>query len=104
MAHEDTRCRCRIRRNLACNREPGDRTNNRIQVFTENGEFIEEWPDIYGPVNIYIDVDDWVWVISARLNRILNSSTTRMASSSSTGARTDKRRGRGRAACRVHIS
>ena len=26
----------------------GDRTNNRIQIFTENGEFIEEWPNVYG--------------------------------------------------------
>jgi peptidylamidoglycolate lyase len=49
----------------------GDRTNNRIQIFTENGEFIEEWPDVSDPVGIFIDESDWVWVISARLNRIL---------------------------------
>jgi hypothetical protein len=49
----------------------GDRTNNRIQVFTEDGEFIEEWPDVSDPVGIFIDERDAVWVVSARLNRIL---------------------------------
>jgi sugar lactone lactonase YvrE len=52
----------------------GDRTNNRIQVFTEDGEFIEEWPDVSDPVGISIDEHDAVWVISARLNRILKYS------------------------------
>jgi DNA-binding beta-propeller fold protein YncE len=48
-----------------------DRSNNRIQVFTEGGTFIEEWPDITDPVGIYIDERDGVWVVSAALNRIL---------------------------------
>ena len=52
----------------------GDRTNNRIQIFTENGEFIEEWPNISDPVGIFIDENDGVWVISATLNRILKYS------------------------------
>jgi streptogramin lyase len=49
----------------------GDRTNNRIQVFNEQGEFIEEWPNVLDPVGIYIDERDAVWVVSAALNRIL---------------------------------
>jgi hypothetical protein len=53
----------------------GDRSNNRIQIFTENGEFIEEWPDISDPVGVYIDENESVWVISARLNRILKYNT-----------------------------
>ena len=48
-----------------------DRTNNRIQVFTENGEFIEEWPGVTDPVGIFIDENEAVWVTSAALNRIL---------------------------------
>ena len=52
----------------------GDRSNNRIQIFTENGEYIEEWPDISDPVGVFIDENDAVWVISARLNRILKYS------------------------------
>jgi len=49
----------------------GDRNNDRIQVFTEDGEFIEEWPDVTDPVGIFIDENDAVWVISAAVNRIL---------------------------------
>ena len=64
----------------------GDRTNNRIQIFTEDGEFIEEWTDISDPVGVFIDENDGVWVISAKLNRILKYSRD---SSSTTGGRTD---------------
>ena len=53
----------------------GDRTNNRIQVFTEEGEFIEEWPDVSDPVGVFIDESESVWVISARLNRLLKYNT-----------------------------
>jgi sugar lactone lactonase YvrE len=49
----------------------GDRSNNRIQIFTEDGAFIEEWPDISDPVGVYADENDAIWVISARLNRLL---------------------------------
>ncbi len=49
----------------------GDRQNHRIQIFTHEGEFIEEWPGIFDPVNIWIDEDGSVWVIDASLNRIL---------------------------------
>jgi sugar lactone lactonase YvrE len=48
-----------------------DRTNNRIQVFTPNGEFIEEWPDVTNPAGVYIDEDENVWVVSATLNRLV---------------------------------
>lgn len=51
-----------------------DRTNNRIQVFTEKGEFIEEWPNVTDPVGVFIDENDAVWVVSAALNRILKYS------------------------------
>ena len=53
----------------------GDRSNNRIQVFTEEGEFIEEWPDVSDPVGVFIDESESVWVISARLNRLLKYNT-----------------------------
>ena len=53
----------------------GDRSNNRIQVFTEEGEFIEEWPDVSDPVGVFIDENESVWVISARLNRLLKYNT-----------------------------
>jgi hypothetical protein len=48
-----------------------DRTNNRIQLFTSDYKFIEEWPNVTDPVGVYIDVNNKVWVLSAALNRIL---------------------------------
>lgn len=49
----------------------GDRTNNRIQVFSSNGDFIEEWPNVHDPVGVWIDQSGAVWVVSASHNRIL---------------------------------
>ena len=37
-------------------------------------EFIDEWLDISDPVGVFIDENEWVWVISATLNRILKYS------------------------------
>ena len=51
-----------------------DRLNHRIQVFTEDGDYIEEWPDIYDPVAIFIDESDAAWVLDATLNRMLKYS------------------------------
>lgn len=60
---------------LAVDREQrvyvADRRNNRVQVFTEDGAFIEEWPDITDPVGVFIDEHHAVWVISASLHRLL---------------------------------
>ena len=48
----------------------GDRQNHRIQVFTYEGKFIEEWPDIFDPVEIWVDESHAVWVLDASLNRV----------------------------------
>jgi hypothetical protein len=48
-----------------------DRENDRIQVFTENGEFIEEWPEVTNPAGLFIDDNESVWVVSATLNRLI---------------------------------
>jgi streptogramin lyase len=48
-----------------------DRNNDRIEVFSATGEFIEEWPNVVDPVGVYIDEREGVWVISAAQNRIL---------------------------------
>lgn len=39
-----------------------DRENNRIQFFTLDGEYIEEWGDLLHPDTIYIDEDELVYV------------------------------------------
>ena len=51
-----------------------DRRNHRVQVFTSGGDFVEEWPDIFDPVNIVIDENEAVWVADGTLNRILKYS------------------------------
>jgi hypothetical protein len=48
-----------------------DRRNHRIQIFTEDGTLLDEWPDIWDPVAIMIDVNNYVWILDATLNRIL---------------------------------
>ena len=63
-----------------------DRRNSRVQVFTEDGEYIEEWPDITYPSGIYIDENDGVWLWSGCSTG--SSSTTRTACSSTTSPRT----------------
>ena len=39
-----------------------DRENNRIQFFTLDGEYIEEWGDLLQPDTIYIDADNLVYI------------------------------------------
>jgi len=39
-----------------------DRDNNRIQIFTSDGEYIEEWKDFFHPMDIYIDSRNNVFV------------------------------------------
>jgi DNA-binding beta-propeller fold protein YncE len=39
-----------------------DRQNNRIQVFTPEGKWLETWPDFRQPCKIYTDKDDVMYV------------------------------------------
>ena len=39
-----------------------DRSNNRIQVFTANGEYLDEWTDTLSPCQLFIDADDYAYV------------------------------------------
>jgi peptidylglycine monooxygenase len=39
-----------------------DRDNNRVQIFTSDGEYIEEWGDFFHPMDIYFDSRDNVYV------------------------------------------
>ena len=47
----------------------GDRENNRIQIFTQEGEFIDEWRQFGRPSGIYITPDDTLYLPT--LNRVL---------------------------------
>ena len=45
-----------------------DRENNRIQIFDENGEFLNMWTHLGATQNVFITPDDQVWVITHRDN------------------------------------
>ncbi len=48
-----------------------DRENARIQVFDENGKFIEQWPNIPHPYFVYMSKDQHVWVGDGLTHKIL---------------------------------
>ena len=39
-----------------------DRENDRVQVFSPDGEFLDQWTDFKGPMGIHIDADQTVYV------------------------------------------
>jgi peptidylglycine monooxygenase len=39
-----------------------DRENNRVQVFTADGEYLAEWPDLFHPMDIYVDQAGAIYV------------------------------------------
>ena len=39
-----------------------DRANNRLQIFTPNGEYLDTWPGFLQPCKIYVDNDDIMYV------------------------------------------
>lgn len=39
-----------------------DRENNRVQVFSRDGEFLDQWTDFKGPMGIHIDASQTVYV------------------------------------------
>jgi len=50
-----------------------DRANHRIQVFDENGKFVDQWPlDKYSSVNfLYMSADRNLWVADDRNSKIV---------------------------------
>ena len=40
----------------------GDRNNNRIQIFDQDGKFIAQWTQFSRPSGIYIDRNDVIYV------------------------------------------
>ena len=39
-----------------------DRENGRVQLFTSEGVFIDQWPDFFRATDVYIDADDFAYV------------------------------------------
>jgi sugar lactone lactonase YvrE len=40
----------------------GDRSNNRIQIYDQNGKLLDTWPQFSRPSGIYIDANDTIYV------------------------------------------
>jgi len=53
-----------------------DRANHRVQVFDENGKFLDEWPDIRSPTHIMVSADDSVWVSDLETSKLLKYDAT----------------------------
>ena len=48
-----------------------DRANNRIQVFDENGKFLDMWPNIRQAYTIRVSADNFLWAFSGPLDKLL---------------------------------
>jgi DNA-binding beta-propeller fold protein YncE len=48
-----------------------DRDNMRIQIFDENGRYLDEWPDIRGIVFMLATRDKHIWALTGTTNRLL---------------------------------
>jgi sugar lactone lactonase YvrE len=48
-----------------------DRSNHRVQIFDENGKYLDEWDNLPSPTSIIITQDQFAWVEDSATNRIL---------------------------------
>ena len=53
-----------------------DRANHRVQVFDENGKFLDEWPNIRSPTHILVSADQSVWVSDLETSKLLKYNTS----------------------------
>jgi sugar lactone lactonase YvrE len=52
-----------------------DRSNDRIQVFEEDGTWVATWPNIASPACVWADESDAIWVCGRVTNRMLKYDT-----------------------------
>ena len=48
----------------------GDRNNNRIQIFDQDGNFIDQWRQFGRPSGIFIDKHDVIYVADSESNSV----------------------------------
>jgi len=53
----------------------GDRGNNRIQIFDQDGKFLEQWTEFSRPSGIYIDKDDTIYVTDSESGSVARDRT-----------------------------
>ena len=54
-----------------------DRSNNRLQIFDQNGTFIDQWKQFGRPSGVYIDRNDTIYVADSQSNATQNPGFTR---------------------------
>jgi streptogramin lyase len=54
-----------------------DRGNNRIQIFDQDGRFIDQWKQFGRPSGVFIDRQDMIYVADSQSNATLNQGFTR---------------------------
>jgi sugar lactone lactonase YvrE len=54
-----------------------DRTNNRIQIFDQDGRFLEQWRQFGRPSGVFIDANDNLYVADSQSNSRTNPGYTR---------------------------
>ena len=61
----------------------GDRGNNRIQIFDQDGNFIDQWTQFSRPSGIYIDRNDIIYVADSESESV---SKNHMAGNAASGS------------------
>lgn len=56
----------------------GDRLNCRVQIFSSQGEFIDQWPDVYQPNDLYLDQADHIFIAEIGYSSHLPSGRARV--------------------------
>lgn len=56
-----------------------DRENGRIQLFTLDGEFIEEWTNLLRPASLFIDSNNLLYVGECKRTSVFDGSPSRIA-------------------------
>jgi len=54
-----------------------DRSNNRLQIFDQNGAFLDQWKQFGRPSGVYIDRNDTIYVADSQSNASQNPGFTR---------------------------
>ncbi len=49
----------------------GDRENGRIQIFDQDGNFLDQWTDLGKPYGLYIDSDDTLFMVEGETETLL---------------------------------
>jgi len=52
------------------------RANSRIQVFDENGKFLDAWPNIRRPYSLLMSKDQHLWVTDGSTQKVLKYDLT----------------------------